>query len=214
MKPFTRIVLVFFFCLGYQSSSAQDWSLDTGLGLGLKVPSGWDERRGGFGLHLGLSHTLNTKWSLSFAYQTYGTGFFWSPDGPTLSESDTDFFEFNETNSNLWMLNPRYFFGSNNSDPSFLVGMAFGIQGIKRAVDVNGIKSISKSVFTIVPEIGYTLDGFILALRWYPGQETPTFEALDQNDGRRKVFEPVRFSLITIHFTYSIKLKKRQTKAN
>jgi len=158
---------------------------------------------------LGLAYEFNDNWSISLAYQTFGTGTFWSEGNPNFSDDTTDFFEFNKTNSNLWQLNSRYFFNSYKADASFLVGVALGIQGIKRDINVNDISSISKSVFTIAPEFGYSINNFVIALRWHPRQETPAFETIDQSDGRRKEFEPVKFSLVTLHVTYSLRLSKR-----
>lgn len=209
MRTAIQNLILFSLFISYQCVSAQYWSIDAGMGIGLKFPSNSEDRRDGLGLHLGLAYQFNDKWSISLAYQTFGTGTFWSGDFPNFSNDTTDTFEFNKTNSNLWMLNPRYFFNSNKVDTSFLVGLAFGIQQIVRDINVNGQKTLSKSVLTIAPEIGYSIDDVNFALRWYPIQETPAFETTDQRDGRRKVFEPVKFSLVTLHVTYSFKLSKK-----
>lgn len=210
MKEIFQVFIIVFFCISHHIICAQQWSLEPGIGLGLKIPSDWEDRRGGFGLHLGASYYNGKKWSVSVEYQTYGTGTFWSGDLPDISSGATDIFGFNKTNASLYMLNPRYFLNSSLAENSVLFGLAVGVQQIKREIDVNDRKNISRAVFTFAPEVGYKINQMIMALRWYPTQESPGFEAVDKIDNRRKIFVPVRFSFITFHITYSICLLKHE----
>ena len=165
MKAKCILILTFVICIDNYVISAQEWNLEPGVGLGVKIPSDWDDRRGGFGVRLCISYEFLNKWSVGAAYETYGTGHFWSGDLPTISEGNTDIFEFNQTNSNLWMLHTRYFLDTKKSDTSFLFGIAFGIQNFKREINVNDIDRLSQSEFTVAPELGFGLDDFIIAFR-------------------------------------------------
>jgi len=212
MKAKYLFIAILAICIDNYVISAQEWNLEPGIGLGVKIPSNWDDRRGGFGVRLGLSYDFVNNWSVGAGYETYGTGNFWSGDLPTTSEGNTDIFEFNQTNSNLWMVHTRYFLDTKNPDTSFLFGIAVGIQNFKREINVNDIDRLSQSEFTVAPEIGFTIDDFIMAFRWYPKQNIPGFDTVDLDDGRRKIFQPVSFSLITLQITYSLQLSKKKSK--
>ncbi|WP_293294671.1 outer membrane beta-barrel protein [Allomuricauda sp.] len=214
MKAKCLIISILAICIDNYTISAQQWNLEPGIGLGVKIPSDWDDRRGGFGIRLGLSYDFANNWSVGAGYETYGTGNFWSEELPTESEGNMDIFEFNQTNSNLWMVHTRYFLDTKNSDTAFLFGIAMGIQNFKREINVNDTERLSLSKFTVAPELGFGLNDFIIAFRWYPKQKISGLEIVDLNDGRRKVFEPVSFSLITLQITYSLQLSKNTKNPN
>lgn len=191
--------LIFIALLNFGTTHAQTLSVEGFLTNGNILEE--KHRAGKAGIGLGSYYHLSDKWLVGFELGTGGN--FLPVDGSAFDGNfdvlDPSFFSYN-----TMLLKCRYYFVEKFLNGRLYSSISAGYAKYFRRISDENIKQIANRTFTIIPEIGLSLDRVNLSIQYFPPFDTPSFSGVVNDTPTR--LEAGRYSMIMLRFGYQYPL--------
>lgn len=196
-----KILLTAFFLL-FAVAHAQEVEIDAGLGLGTSYDNG------AFGLGkvlatAALNYRTTSRFDFSLDFLTTGQLSF-SERTPIITTANFDMYDSRLANWTNVMFFTRYKFAIKDPRRYSFIGAGAGLSHVSQRVNTNDTRRVYRNNFAAGLEAGIVRNHVTLGLRLTTPVQAPTFQEINEVDGREVVYPEATFIPLMFYAKYDI----------
>ncbi|GAB2618042.1 hypothetical protein [Belliella aquatica] len=188
--------------LFFSVAHAQEIKIDAGLGLGTTFDNG------AFGpgkvlATAALNYRTVSRFDFSLDFLTTGQLSF-SERKPIITTANFDMYNSRLANWTNVMFFTRYKFAIKDPRRYAFIGAGLGLSHVSQRVNTNDTRRVYKNNFAAGLEAGLVRNNITLGLRFITPVEAPTFQEINEADGREVVYPEATFIPLMFYVKYDI----------